>query len=223
MDGKFISYIRVSTDRQGRSGLGLEAQRQAVADYLNGGKWDLVAEFVEVESGRGANALDKRPQLRAAIDAAKRAKATLVIAKLDRLARNVHFISGLLESGVDFVAVDNPTASRLTVQILAAVAEDEARRIRERTRDALAAAKARGTVLGKHGREVLSRDNRAAALDRARKLYPVVAMLRDETGSVRRLVERLNSTGVKTPNGKRWHIASVHRLLRRMDQIDGAA
>ena len=128
-DGKFIAYYRVSTERQGKSGLGLEAQRKAVADYLNGGRWTLVDEFTEIETGKGANAMDKRPELKAAIAACKKHKATLVIAKLDRLARNVHFISGLMETNVDLVAVDNPNVNRMTLQILAAVAEDEAHRI----------------------------------------------------------------------------------------------
>src|SRR5262249_56870956 len=112
--GKFVAYFRVSTDRQGKSGLGLEAQRKSVRDHLNGGRWSLVAEFTEIESGKR----NDRPQLAAAIAAAKRQRATLIIAKLDRLARNVHFISGLLESGVEFVAADNPHANKMMVQML---------------------------------------------------------------------------------------------------------
>src|SRR5271163_237015 len=103
--GKFVSYLRVSTDRQGRSGLGLEAQREAVTNYLNGGCWDLIAEFVEQETGKGSNALAKRPQLRAALALAKKQRATLVIAKLDRLSRNMAFTATLMDAGVDFVAV----------------------------------------------------------------------------------------------------------------------
>ena len=122
MNGKFIAYYRVSTARQGESGLGLEAQKHAVVSYLNGGKWQLLEEFTEVESGKNS----KRPQLAAAMAAAKKAKATLIIAKLDRLSRNSHFIGGIMNSGVEFLAVDNPHANRLTIHILAAVAEDEA-------------------------------------------------------------------------------------------------
>ena len=119
--GKFISYLRVSTHQQGQSGLGIEAQRKAVEDYLNGGRWTLLREYVEVESGKRSD----RPQLLAALAHAKTTGATLVIAKLDRLARNVAFISNLMESGVEFVAADLPMANRLTVHVLAAVAEHD--------------------------------------------------------------------------------------------------
>ena len=141
--GKFVAYFRVSTDRQGKSGLGLDAQREAVMSYLNGGSWTLVSEFTEVESGKRS---DNRPQLAAAIAACKRQKAKLVIAKLDRLSRNLAFIAALMESGVEFVAADMPHANRLTVHILAAVAEHERQMISERTRAALQAAKKRGKV-----------------------------------------------------------------------------
>jgi DNA invertase Pin-like site-specific DNA recombinase len=138
----FVAYYRVSTTKQGESGLGLEAQREAVARHLG---TSLLAEFTEVESGkRSVN----RPQLLAALDMCKRKKATLLIAKLDRLARNVHFISGLLESGVEFVAADNPHANKMTIQLLAVFGEFEREQISARTKAALAAAKARGTVLG---------------------------------------------------------------------------
>ena len=143
-NGKFISYLRVSTARQGASGLGLEAQRDAVTRYLNGGHWQLVQELVEVESGKR----NDRPQIAEALRLCRLHKATLVIAKLDRLARNVHFISSLMESGVDFVACDFPEANRLTVHILAAVAEHEAGMISGRTKAALSAARARGVALG---------------------------------------------------------------------------
>ena len=143
--GKFVAYFRVSTDRQGKSGLGLDAQRQAVMSYLDGGRWTLVAEFTEVESGKRD---DNRPQLAAASAACKRQKARLVIAKLDRLSRNLAFIAALMESGVEFVAVDNPHMNKLTIHILAAVAEHEREMISERTKAALQAAKARGKVLG---------------------------------------------------------------------------
>ena len=117
--GKFIAYFRVSTDRQGQSGLGLEAQQKAVLDYLNGGSWTLAGEFTEVESGKHAD----RPQLAAALAACKKQKAKLVIAKLDRLSRNLAFIAALMDSGVEFVAADNPHANKLTIHILAAVAQ----------------------------------------------------------------------------------------------------
>jgi DNA invertase Pin-like site-specific DNA recombinase len=139
--GKWVSYLRVSTDKQGESGLGIEAQRKAVETYLNGGSWTLAQEFVEVESGKRSN---NRPQLAAALAACKKLKAKLVVAKLDRLARNVAFISKLMESGVEFVACDFPHANKLTIHILAAVAEHERELISSRTKAALAAAKERG-------------------------------------------------------------------------------
>ena len=122
---KFVAYYRVSTDKQGASGLGLEAQQQAIMSYLNGGDWELITEFTEVESGKN----NQRPELHNALTVCMKEKATLVIAKLDRLGRNVHFISGLMESGVDFVAVDNPHATRLLLHLLAAFAEHEREQI----------------------------------------------------------------------------------------------
>jgi DNA invertase Pin-like site-specific DNA recombinase len=142
-----VAYYRVSTQQQGSSGLGLEAQRAQVGAYLNGGRWSLLGEFTEVETGKGSNALDRRPQLRAALELARKRKATLVIAKLDRLARNVHFVSGLIESGVDFVAADMPQANKVMIQMHAVMSEWERDAISKRTRDALAAAKARGVKL----------------------------------------------------------------------------
>ena len=142
--GRFIAYYRVSTAKQGRSGLGLEAQKTAVLAYLNGGCWTLSAEFTEVESGKQAD----RPELARALAACRLIGATLVIAKLDRLTRNVAFLANLMESGAEFVACDNPHATKFTIHILAAVAELERQQISDRTKAALAAAKARGTQLG---------------------------------------------------------------------------
>jgi DNA invertase Pin-like site-specific DNA recombinase len=142
--GKFIAYFRVSTDRQGKSGLGVDAQREAVMNYLNGGRWTLANDFTEVESGKR----NDRPELEKALAACKRQKAKLVIAKLDRLSRNLAFIATLMDSGVEFVAVDNPHANKLTVHILAAVAQHEREIISARTSAALKAAKARGKPLG---------------------------------------------------------------------------
>src|SRR5437764_2513710 len=152
---KFIAYYRVSTDRQGRSGLGLDAQREAVLRHLADHAGELIGEFCEVESGRRSD----RPQLAAAIAAAKKARATLIIAKLDRLARNVHFVSGLMESGVDFVAADMPHANKTMIQIHAVMSEWERDAISKRTKDALAAAKARGVNLGKAGKANLAKVN----------------------------------------------------------------
>ena len=139
----FVAYYRVSTDRQGASGLGLDAQRQAVACQVNGGQ--LVAEFTEIESGRRHT---NRPQLLAALEECRKRRATLLIARLDRLARNVAFIANLMESSADFIACDMPQANRLTIHILAAVAEHEREMISQRTKAALAEAKRRGTILG---------------------------------------------------------------------------
>lgn len=211
----FVAYYRVSTDRQGRSGLGLEAQQQAVRTCLAGRDGELVAEFTEVETGKGTNALSKRPQLRAALDRARRHKATLIIAKLDRLARNVAFIAQLMDSDVDFIAVDHPTANRLTLHILAAVAEHEREMISERTKAALAAAKARGTVLGANGRN-LAAENKRQAADRLAPLRPLLSSLVSEGLTVRAMVERLNGAGIGAPGGGRWHVASLHRALHRI-------
>jgi DNA invertase Pin-like site-specific DNA recombinase len=208
---QFVAYYRVSTDRQGRSGLGLEAQREAVLRHLAGHPGSLIGEFCEVESGRKSD----RPQLAAAIAAAKKAKATLIIAKLDRLARNVHFIAGLMESGIDFVAADNPHANKLMVHMLAAFAEHEREQISQRTKDALAAAKARGIRLGRHFADRLAPAYRAAAMERARQLAPVLAELKDAGMSARKMAAELTVRGIPTPNGGRWHGQTVRRILER--------
>lgn len=222
--GKFISYLRVSTARQGSSGLGLEAQRQAVNNYLNGGHWRLIQEIVEVESGKR----NDRPKIAEALRLCRLHNATLVIAKLDRLARNVHFISSLMESGVDFVACDFPQANRLTVHILAAVAEHEAGMISARTRAALAAAKSRGVKLGgqRGSRTRMSRmatkGARASALVRQRAatkrrddLLPVIDELQaNGAASLRALADGLNSAGFTSARGGRWSATQVRRILR---------
>jgi DNA invertase Pin-like site-specific DNA recombinase len=219
-DGKFIAYYRVSTARQGASGLGLEAQRKAVADHLDGSDWQLLGEYTEVETGKGSNALARRPQLREAIQQARREKAVLVIAKLDRLARNVAFISELMEGGVEFVAVDLPFANKFMLHVMAAVAEFERDQISARTKDALAAAKARGVKLGKHGK-VLAQKNSQEAKRFARDVSAdVSAVQADGFTSVRAITDELNRREVATPRGERWHIASVHRLLRRLDTLN---
>jgi DNA invertase Pin-like site-specific DNA recombinase len=215
MAGLFIAYFRVSTDRQGRSGLGLDAQRDAVMRHIAAHAGKLIAEFCEIESGKR----NDRPQLAAAIAAAKRAKATLIIAKLDRLARNVHFVSGLMESGVDFVAADNPHANKLMVHLLAAFAEHEREQIGQRTKDALAAAKARGVRLGRHGADCLAPANRAAAIDRARQLAPVLTELQGAGMSARQMAAELTARGIATPTGGRWHAQSVLRMIERA-QLD---
>ena len=221
--GKFVSYLRVSTTRQGRSGLGLEAQRQAVSDHLNGGRWKLVAEFVEIESGRS----NERAELHKALAACRLHQATLIIAKIDRLSRNAGFLLTLRDTGVEFVAADLPAANRLTVGILAMVAEAEAEAISVRTKAALAAAKRRGVRLGNpahldrrarlKGSEASSVVRRALAAQRARDLAPVIAELRAEGAvSLRELARGLNARGFPTTRGSTWTAAQVQRLLARV-------
>lgn len=212
MEGKYIAYYRVSTQQQGSSGLGLEAQREAVTGYLNGGAWELLDEFVEVESGKRA----ERPQLRAALDACRREHATLIIAKLDRLARNVAFIAALMESKAPFVAVDNPHANKLMIHMLAAFAEHERDQISARTKAALAAAKARGTRLGSYAKDVLSKRNHDAAMRRAAEIAPLIREMRERGLSVRAMVAELNDRGIPTARNGRWHVQSVQTLIQRI-------
>ena len=216
-DNQFVTYFRVSTVRQGLSGLGLDAQRQTVTQFLSGSPRKVLTEFVEIETGKGANALDRRPQLRLALELCRKSGATLLIAKLDRLARNVHFVSGLMESKVKFVACDLPEANQLTIHIMAAFAEHEARRISERTRDALAAAKARGVVLGTTGPVNLKRhtqERQDAARAFQARLNPVLDGFVAQGLSRRVMVSRLNDLGVKASMGGAWSLGQVQRLFR---------
>jgi DNA invertase Pin-like site-specific DNA recombinase len=214
--GKFVSYYRVSTDRQGRSGLGLEAQKEAVQQRLNGGTWQLVAEFVEVESGK----LAKRPQLDAALSACKKHKAKLVVAKLDRLSRNVSFLLKLIDSGVDVLFPDLPELNgamgRFMLTTMASVAELEAGLISERTKAALKAAKARGARLGRHGAEILAPRYREEARQRAVQLQPVIAELKGRRLSLAKIASELNKRKVPTPRGGRWDHSSVRNVLQRL-------
>lgn len=220
--GKFIAYYRVSTDRQGRSGLGLEAQRTAVQEFLNGGRWELIAEFQEVESGKR----NDRPELEKALHRCKVTGATLVIAKLDRLSRDAHFLLGLQKAGVRFKCADMPEVDSLTIGVLALVAQREREMISKRTKEALAAAKSRGVKLGnpRGAQHLKGLGNRAAveavrsgAQARAEDLRPVVQDIRG-TGvtSVRGIAEELNRRAILTPRGGRWHPTSVVRLLERL-------
>ena len=221
VESRFVAYYRVSTKRQGVSRLGLEAQQEAVRSYLNGGSWTLTAEVVEVESGKRSD----RPKLAEALRLCRLHKATLVIAKLDRLARNVAFVSALMEAGVDFVAVDFPQANRLTVHILAAVAEHEAKAISERTTAALARAKARGVKLGGdrghmpaiaaqgHAASLVVRQGRAK--DRATDLMPLIIDIRASGATTLRAVANvLNERGIPTARGGKWSPVQVMRVER---------
>ena len=204
-----ITYFRISTDKQGKSGLGLEAQRTAVQEFTQIKGWTITGEFTEVESGKKK----VRPKLAEAIKEAKRQKAKLVIAKLDRLARNVHFISGLMESNVDFVAVDMPTADRFMLHVYAAMAEEEGRRISQRTKAALAAAKARGVKLGKNGK-VLAEKNKRDAQAFAETMRPIIEEIKAEGHTtVRAICAELNSRRIPSREGGRWHISSVSSVL----------
>ena len=219
---KFIAYYRVSTQQQGQSGLGLEAQRQAVAEYLNGGKCSLLKEYTEVESGK----FNFRPQLAEAIQTCRAYGGKLVIAKLDRLSRDAHFLLGLEKAGIDFVAADMPNANRLTVGIMAMVAEEERRMISKRTIDALAAAKARGTKLGGNRGVVPSQEARDLATvaiqkranRRAVDIAPIIkALQKDGAVSLRAIAAGLNDAGIPTARGQgRWSAAQVQRTMARI-------
>lgn len=227
---KLIAYYRVSTARQGLSGLGLEGQEAAVAEYARATGGSVLRAYTEVESGKR----NDRPELARALSDCKRSKAVLVIAKLDRLARNVHFLSGLMEAGVEFVCCDMPSANRLTLHILAAVAEDEARRISERTKAALAAYKARGGLLGsaRPGAYRLTGGANARAARRAGEasrelaaeayadLAPKLAELRAEGLSLRQIAGRLNEEGHTTRRGMKWNQVQVRRVLGQGYSID---
>lgn len=212
--GNYVAYYRVSTDEQGRSGLGLEAQKKAVEDFLNGGDWNLVAEFTEVESGGKSD----RPELEEALKLCKRRKATLVIAKLDRLARNVHFISGLMERGVKFCAVEFPNADPFMLHVHAAMGEHERRLISQRTKAGLERAKARGVKLGRNGM-ALAKQNAARANSQAKELRPVIRRLRKEgVTTTRAIAAALNDQGIKSARGGQWHPQTVSLLLKRIDK-----
>ena len=219
---RVISYLRVSTARQGLSGLGLEAQRAAVGAFVSVGGHRVVAEFVEAESGAKAG----RPQLTAALGACALHRATLVIAKLDRLARNMAFIANLMDGGVDFVACDMPHANRLTLHLLAAIAEHEREMISQRTKAALQAAKERGITLGNPNGAAALRDGCRAAAARSAAVRTAKASQREV--AARRLVEQLtegnrssyrqialqlNRQGMPSAAGGTWHPEQVRRLL----------
>ena len=224
-----IAYYRVSTKQQGDSGLGLDGQKSAVEAFAKQTGARIVASYREVESGKLAD----RPELAKALAHAKRSKATLVVAKLDRLARNVAFLSALMRAGVDFVACDNPHANKLTIHILAAVAEDEAERISARTKAALAVAKARGVKLGSNrpghwdgreearkaglsrGREVAAKVVSAAAIEAYADLLPAMQAERAKGATLAVIAEKLTREGHTTRRGKPWNAVQVARVLER--------
>jgi DNA invertase Pin-like site-specific DNA recombinase len=226
---KIIAYYRVSTKRQGESGLGLEGQVATLTRFADIQDGKIIASYKEIESGKR----DNRPELMKALAHAKRSHATLVVAKMDRLSRNATFLSAMLDSGVSFLACDNPHANELTVRILAAVAQEERRAISERTKTALQAAKARGVKLGSArpghwtGREQIRLEAiakgrvkaweslRKNAIDAYADLIPDLVNLRDSGYSLGAIAAHLNDQGHTTRRGKAWNASQVMRVLRR--------
>lgn len=225
---QFVAYYRVSTSRQGKSGLGLDAQKAAVAAYVLSKGGEVASEFIETESGKN----NERPELQRALAEAKQSGAVLLIAKLDRLARNVAFIATLLESGVEVTAADMPEANRFMLHVMAAVAEHEGQAISERTKAALAAAKARGVKLGWAMPERRQEQKRAAANSAATRIakanafaanvLPVIRSLQEQGLSLRGIAKALNERGVKTARGGQWQATTVRNILIR-DKVDKAA
>jgi DNA invertase Pin-like site-specific DNA recombinase len=215
--GRFVAYYRVSTAQQGRSGLGLEAQREAVRAFLNGGNWTLLAEHTEIESGK----VDNRPELTKALNACRLTGATLVIAKLDRLSRDAAFLLNLEKAGVEFIAADMPNANRLTVRLMAVIAQEEREMIAKRTKDALAAAKARGVVLGgfRAGAHVDHRQGTKALQERAEAFAsgvgPIITEMRQGGSSLRQIAGELTARGIRTSRGGAWTADAVRSVLLR--------
>lgn len=216
---KFVAYYRVSTQKQGLSGLGLDAQKSAVSSYLQDTNHQLIAEYTEIETAKGSNASDKRPQLCKALEYAKKHGATLVIAKLDRLARNVHFVSGLLETGVEFVAADMPQANKVMIQMYSVMAEWERDQISMRTKAALDAARKRGVKLGRAGIKNLSRnitERKNASKAFANKLAGVINGFRVQGLSQRAIVKELNQLKIPTIKGGAWSLIQLQRILSKI-------
>ena len=216
-----IAYLRVSSERQGRSGLGLEAQRAAVCRFAEAEGIALAGEFVEVETGKGADALDRRPELRAALAEARRLRAPVLVAKLDRLSRDVAFVAGLMSQRVPFVVAElGADVDPFVLHLFAAVAERERALISRRTREALAAAKARGVVLGgpkvREAGAIGAEANRAVADRFAARVVPVIREIQAAgISSCRGIAGALAARGVPTARGGRWNAMQVHRLLKR--------
>ena len=221
---KYVIYYRVSTKRQGRSGLGLRGQKNAVLAFLNGSKSRIVAEYTEIESGKR----DDRPQFLKAVKSAQENDATLLVAKLDRLSRDLHFVTGLQKEGIDFTACDMPDANRLTINIMAAMAQQEREMISERTKTALSAAKAKGRKLGASNRKIKKalraggwknsiKTRRERALRFAENLRPKIEKLRIKEGKSRgEIVEHFNDYSVPAPMGGGWSPSQLRRVMDRL-------
>lgn len=219
---KFVSYLRVSTAKQGHSGLGVEAQKAAIDNYLNGGEWTITDEFIEIESGKN----NDRPMLQEALKTCRMKGATLVIAKLDRLSRDAHFLLGLQKAGVEFTCADMPDANQMTVGIMALVAQQEREAISKRTKEALAAAKARGQKLGKpenftdehraKGRAVAAQAIKTKAQEFATEVCTsYITPYQEEGLSLNKIAARLNDEGVLTARKGTWTARAVKNALEQ--------
>jgi DNA invertase Pin-like site-specific DNA recombinase len=216
-----IGYVRVSTSQQGRSGLGIEAQREALERFAASDGFELVRVFVEVETGKGSDALDRRPQLAAALHEARKQRCSIGVAKLDRLSRDVHFISGLMAHSIPFVVAElGPDVDPFILHLFAALAEKERAMIAARTKAALAAAKARGVTLGgpklAKARKLAVASIKALADQQAANVLPVIREIqRTGATSLHQIADALNARGINTPRGGRWYAKSVSNLLAR--------
>jgi len=216
-----ISYVRVSSSRQGRSGLGLEAQRENIARFAEAEGCQVVAEFVEVESGKGSDALDRRPQLAAALHEARKRKGTVVVAKLDRLSRDVHFISGLMAQRVPFLVTElGPDVDPFILHLYAALGEKERKLIAERTKAALAIRKAQGVRLGNPHLEDARAASKIALLTEANRhasnVMPIIREIqRAGATTFRQIAEALNARGIHTARGGSWHPGTVRNIMQR--------
>ena len=209
-----IAYLRVSKERQGRSGLGLEAQRSQIQRFAADNNYQIASEFVEVQTGKGFDAMDRRPQLKAALQEADRLKCPVIVAKLDRLSRNVAFIASLMEQHVPFIVVSLPDAKPLMLHVYAAIAEEERRMIAQRTKDALAAAKRRGKKLGS---KTIAAKNRARADRHAESLRRDLMPMVIAGHSCRAIAADLNRRGIVTARGGKWHPITISRVVQRLD------
>ena len=216
-----IGYVRVSTSRQGRSGLGIEAQREALGRFAGTEGFELIKVFVEVETGKGVDALDRRPQLKEALNQARRRRCAVAVAKLDRLSRDVHFISGLMAHRVPFLVAElGPDVDPFILHLFAALAEKERSMISARTKAALAAAKARGVVLGGpklvEARRSAASSLQALADRHAANVIPLIREIqRAGAASLHQIADALNARGISTPRGGRWYAKSVSNVLAR--------